>query len=175
MKRLFSILFVAIAATAIVTAQERGPGGPFGPHHGHGPGFMREHLAQFGLFPPDFVLMNQAALNLSDKQILAITKDVGATHEKVTAAQDSLRPLADQLHDLLGKTKVDEAAAVELAAQIHDLEKQIKMTHLGLMIRVKNVLSAEQQQKLRDLRPPRPDQPGGPDPEGGAPGPEDGE
>jgi Spy/CpxP family protein refolding chaperone len=174
-KRLLLILVAFITASVPALAQQPPPGpGDFHPGHGgRGPGAMREHLAEFGLFPPDFVLMNQAALKLTDDQILAITKDVGATHEKVKAAQDSLRPLAEQLHGLLDKPKVDEAAAVALASQIHDQEKQIKMTHLGLMIRVKNVLSPEQQQKLRDLKPARSDRPGGPNPEGGFPAQDD--
>jgi len=34
----------------------------------------------------------------------------------------------------------------------------VKLAHLGLMIRVKNVLTPEQQDKLKTLAPPRPGQ-----------------
>jgi hypothetical protein len=162
MKRALWTMVILLGAITAAGAQHMGPAGP---HHGHGPGGMMEGmLAEFGLFPPDFVLANQTALGLSDEQILGITKDVGATHDKFTTIQQNLRPLAEQLHDMLNKTRIDEPAALALASQVHDLEKQMKLTHLGLMIRVKNSLTAEQQDKLKSLAPPRPERGAGPGP-----------
>jgi Spy/CpxP family protein refolding chaperone len=155
MKRAFLTILVLSAAIGAAAAQHQGPGGPF---QKHGPGGMMEGpMAEFGLFPPDFVLANQTALALSDQQILTITKDIGATHDKFSGIKEKLGPLAEQLHTMLSQTRIDEAAALALASQVHDLEKQIKLTHLGLMIRVKNTLTPEQQDKLKSLAPPRPD------------------
>lgn len=153
MKRALLTILILTGAITAVGAQHSGPMGPF-PKHGHG-GMMEAHMAQFGLFPPDFVLANQTALALSDQQILAITKDIGATHDRFASIKENLRPLAEQLHAMLSQTRVDEAAALALASQVQDLEKQIKLTHLGLMIRVKNTLTPEQQEKLKSLEPPR--------------------
>jgi len=111
-------LLVLVGAIGVVAAQHAGPG----MHHRGGPGEMMGHLMEFGLFPPDFVLKNQTALGLSDKQILAITKDVGATHDKFQSMRDGIQPLAEQLHQMLSQDKVDEAAAVALASQLHDQE-----------------------------------------------------
>ena len=44
---------------------------------------------------------------------------------------------------------------LNLAGQAMDLEKQVKTAHLGLMIRVKNVLTEQQQDKARALKPQR--------------------
>ena len=170
MKRAWLTILVLSGAIAAAGAQHSGPMGPF-PKHGPG-GMMEAHMAQFGLFPPDFVLANQTALALSDQQILTITKDIGATHDKFGGIKENLRPLAEQLHTMLSQTRVDEAAALALASQVQDLEKQIKLTHLGLMIRVKNSLTPEQQEKLKSLAPPRQERsdrhgsrpPQGPDP-----------
>jgi Spy/CpxP family protein refolding chaperone len=154
MKRALWTMLILLGTITLAGAQHSGP---MGPHPGHGPGGMMEGpLAEFGLFPPDFVLSNQTALGLSDKQLLAITKDVGATHDKFSTLQNDLRPLAEQLHTLLNQAKIDESAALTLASQVHDLEKQMKLTHLGLMIRVKNTLTPDQQDKLKALAPPRP-------------------
>ena len=152
MKRTLLMLLVVLGAVGLALAQG-GMGGP----HGHGPrGRMQGFLAEFGLFPPDFVLSNQTQLGLSDKQILAITKDVGATHDKLGPMQDNVRAMAGQLHDMLNQSKIDESAALDLASQLHDAEKQVKLTHMGLMIRVKNQLTPDQQATLKSLAPPPP-------------------
>ena len=155
MRRAFWTILILCGAITAAGAQHQGPPGPF-PKHGPG-GMMEGPMAEFGLFPPDFVLANQTALALSDQQLLAITKDVGATHDRFSSMRDNLHPLAEQLHTMLSQTRIDEAAALALASQVHDLEKQIKLTHLGLMIRVKNILTSEQQDKLKALAPPRPE------------------
>src|SRR5213594_1208889 len=136
MKRLFPILI----AVLIVPLSLAGPGHEFRgfPHgEGHGPGFM-DGLHD-SLFPPDLVLMNQTSLGLTDEQVLAITKAIGSTHDKVAASETALRAAAEQLHGILDKPQVDETAALATASQVMDLEKQIKTAHIGLLIRVKNV------------------------------------
>jgi len=116
-------------------------------------------LGESSLFPPDFVLANQSKISLTDEQILAITKDVGATHDKFGTLHENLKSVSDQLRTLLDAPQVDEKVALALASQLMDLEKQVKTAHIGLMIRVKNQLTPDQQQKLRDLRPPHPPMP----------------
>ena len=60
--------------------------------------------------------------------------------------------MTEQLHGALQAPKVDEAAVCGLSAsQAMDLEKQVKTAHLTLMIRVKNLLTADQQEKARAL------------------------
>jgi Spy/CpxP family protein refolding chaperone len=150
-------LIVSVLVLAANVAFARGPadgGGPMMEGHPHGAwgGPPLEH----NLFPPEFVLQNQDSLALTDEQVAAIKKEVDATHAQVDPAHQSLRALAEQLHALLAKTQVDEAAALALASQTMDLEKTIKTAHMGMMIRVKNLLTAEQQDKLQKMRPQRP-------------------
>src|SRR6266571_7413771 len=125
MKRLFAMALVLVAATAVAAA---GGSGPQGPHHGHGgPGWMwGGPLGESSLFPPDFVLANQSKISLTDEQILAITKDVGATHDKFGTLHENLKSVSDQLRTLLDAPQVDEKAALALASQLMDLEKQVK-------------------------------------------------
>jgi Spy/CpxP family protein refolding chaperone len=105
------------------------------------------------LFPPELVLMNQLALGLSAEQVDAIKKLVGDTHSRVLDAQVDLHRVTEQLHAALEPPKVDEGAVLALASNAMDLEKKIKTAHLTLMIRVKNLLTADQQDKARDLAP----------------------
>ena len=167
MRRIFATALLLFATVTIASAA--GPG-PRGPHHG--PGWMMSGgpLWEASLFPPDFVLENQSQIGLTDDQILAITKDVGATHDKLRAQHDTLKGLVDQLRGLLDAPQVDEKAALALASQLMDAEKQLKTAHMGLMIRVKNRLTPDQQEKLQSLRPAHPQRPTAP-PEGSDPEP----
>jgi Spy/CpxP family protein refolding chaperone len=151
------IVSVLVFAANVAIAGAHGPSGGPDPRmegHPHGPwgGPPLEH----NLFPPEFVLQNQDSLALTDDQVSAIKKEIDATHARVDPAHQSLRALAEQLHALLAKPQVDEAAALALASQTMDLEKAIKTAHMGMMIRVKNLLTAEQQDQLQKMRPQHP-------------------
>ncbi len=161
------VLVLALASgTSLAYLGPDGPDGsrrPGGPHHGPMDGGISPGegmppgpppLERF-LFPPDLVLSNQIALGMTGDQIAAIKKELGQTHDRVLDVQTDLRRVTEQLHGQLDKLKVDEAAALGLAAQAIDLEKQIKTAHLTLMIRIKNLLTPEQQEKLRAMQPPR--------------------
>jgi Spy/CpxP family protein refolding chaperone len=155
MKRLATLACIVFFATAALAGSGGGPGGQagMGGHRMGGAG-MGGSMAR-NLFPPEFVLMNQVALGLSTEQVAAIKKQVGDTQSRLLDAKVDLGRVTEQLRAALEGAKVDEAAALSLAGQAMDLEKQVKTAHLGLMIRVKNVLTQEQQDKARALRPQR--------------------
>ena len=144
MKRLMTVACALLVATATLAA----PG-------------ERTRKSRMGvpmdrnLFPPELVLTNQLALGLSQEQVDAIKKLVGDTQARVLDVQTDLHRATEQLRAALDNTKVDEAAALGLASQSMDLEKRVKTAHLTLMIRVKNLLTEEQQEKARALRPER--------------------
>ena len=58
----------------------------------------------------------------------------------------------EKLVKLLDADKVDEAKATDQAGHVMDYENRIKSAHLAMLIRVKNLLTPDQQKKLRDLR-----------------------
>jgi len=55
-----------------------------------------------------------------------------------------------------GKTRVARrqraAKALAQADKVMSLEREVKRAHLGLLVRIKNVLSESQQSKLAELR-----------------------
>lgn len=145
MKRLVSLVCIVFLATAVVA----GSGGGGGGNAGMGGSMDRN------LFPPEFILKNQVALGLSPDQVAAIKKQVGSTQGDLLDPKVELSRVTEQLRAALEGAKVDESAALALATEAMDLEKKVKTAHLGLMIRVKNVLTEEQQNKARALRPQR--------------------
>lgn len=150
MRRLVTLTFAVLVATAALA--ESG-GGPMGKPRMGGAG-MGGPMDR-NLFPPELVLMNQLALGLSPEQVASIKGSVGVTQTQVLDAQVHLHRVTEQLHAALENTTVELAPAVGLASQAMELEKQIKLAHLTLMIRVKNLLTEEQQDRARALAPQR--------------------
>lgn len=123
-----------------------GPGGPGGPGaHMGGPPF------QEFLFPPQLVLGNQKAIGLTEEQLTQIKALLNETHATMIEAQTQIAGLQEELETVLDNTSVDEAAALALAERVMTIESQVKRSHLGLAIKVKNLLTPEQQQKLAEM------------------------
>ena len=142
-------LVILLASVSLASAQSGTPRA----RSGRGPmgqGMMGGHFER-DLFPPDIVLSNQIALGLSADQVTTIKKQVGDTHTRVLDIQVDLQRITEQLSGALAGPKVDEAPALSLASQAMDLEKQVKSQHLALMIRIKNLLTPEQQDKARAM------------------------
>lgn len=150
MKRLVTLALVLLVATAALAGSG---GGPMGKPRMGGPGM--DGPMDRNLFPPELVLMNQLALGLSLEQVEAIKRLIGDTQGRLLDVKVDLHRATEQLRATLQNTKVDEAAALGVASQAMDLEKRVKTAHLTLMIRVKNVLTEEQQDKARALKPER--------------------
>ncbi len=55
---------------------------------------------------------------------------------------------------------LDEAAVLAQAERVMDMEKRIKLIHMSLVIRIKNLLTAEQRATLRELAGGRHRRPG---------------
>ena len=51
----------------------------------------------------------------------------------------------------MGQPKVDEARAIELTERMLELEAQIERRHMTLLVGVENLLTAEQQRRLRQI------------------------
>ena len=104
------------------------------------------------LFPPELVMENQGALGIDQAQRDALTKEIDKGQSERLRLQWQLDAEKEKLVKLLDADKVDEPKAVEQASHVMDYEDRIKSAHLAMLIRVKNLLTPDQQKKLRDLR-----------------------
>jgi Spy/CpxP family protein refolding chaperone len=141
----------ALLLTTAAPAGAQMPGGPppmMGP-----PAFLRQ------LFVPEQIMRYQDELGLSAAQRDAITKEMAEAQKRVVELQWQFESASKKLTDVLSAPRIDEAAAMAQADQVMNLELQIKRTHLALLVRIKNLLTPEQQTKLTELvakEPPRP-------------------
>ncbi|SRR5713226_1860017 len=104
------------------------------------------------LFPPDLVMQHQQALGLSEEQRTFIKGEIQAAQVRFTELQWQLQSEMETIVALVKQERVDEQRTLAQLDKVVALEREIKRTHLALLIRVKNSLTADQQAKLQATR-----------------------
>jgi len=104
------------------------------------------------LFSPELVMEHQGEIGLDDRQREAILKDLERTQSQFPRLQWQLQAASQQLSRLLDAPQVDEVKALAQAGEVMKLETEIKRTHLGLLIRIRNVLTDAQRARLQAIR-----------------------
>lgn len=121
------------------------------PIHAQGRGDGIDPLKRH-LFPPELVMSHQAEIGLDSEQRASLIAEIQSLQADVVPLQFEMREAVEELTRLLGKPHVDEAAALALAERITGFEARVKQRHLTMLLRVKNLLSGDQQNQLRALR-----------------------
>lgn len=135
-------------------AQALPPGAPPRPPH---PDLIGENL-----FPPDLVMSHQQAIGLDENQKTSIRSEILKTQTRFTELQWQLQDAMESLGSLLKSNTVDEQQVLAQLDKVLNSEREIKRAQVGLMVRIKNKLTPEQQARLRQFReggPPRPEAP----------------
>jgi Spy/CpxP family protein refolding chaperone len=148
--------------TIVVLLGVAGAAAGQGPRAGHRFGGPPAFLEQ--LFVPELIMRYQADIGLTDEQRAAITKAMTDAQAQLVELQWQFEKESKQLTDMLASAQIDESAALAQADRVMNLELQMKRTHLALLIRVKQVLTPDQQSKLRALRLKEPPRGGPPSP-----------
>jgi Spy/CpxP family protein refolding chaperone len=104
------------------------------------------------LFPPELIMSRQAELGIDEHQRDAILKEIERAQAQFPRLQWQLQAATEQLSSLLDAAKIDEAKALAQAGEVMKLETEIKKTHLGLLIRIRNILTDAQRTKLFEFR-----------------------
>jgi len=104
------------------------------------------------LFPPELVLRHAQELGLQPAQRTAIVNAIKEAQGDLLDLQLEMAERAQALVKLLDVPRVEEASALAQADKVMGLERDMKRKQLQLLVRIKNALTREQQDRLRDLR-----------------------
>ena len=104
------------------------------------------------LFDPQLVLRHAQAIGITPAQRRTILDELKATQTALGPLQANMTEPALDLIELLGQAHVDEARVVAKMDQVLKIENEVKKQQAILLVRIKNVLTAEQQTRLRELR-----------------------
>jgi Spy/CpxP family protein refolding chaperone len=104
------------------------------------------------LFPPELVMKYHQEINLDDSQSKAIKDAIQKAQAKFVDMQWDMQAETGKLVGLLKARPVDENAVLAQVDKVLDREREIKRAQISLLVRIKNVLTEAQQNKLMELR-----------------------
>ncbi len=104
------------------------------------------------LFPPERVMSHGLEIGLDDAQKTAIRNEVQKVQHKFLDVQFELQGESEKMVKLLQEKPVDETRVLAQVDRILALEKDIKKMQVGLLVRIKNLLTPAQQAKLTEIQ-----------------------
>jgi len=120
-----------------------------------GPAAAQRGNADFAkgrLFPAQLIQQHRAELALTREQNVRIRDVISELQGTVSALQWDMAGLVTDLQALLDGDTVDEEAVTVTAQELMALENTVKVEQLRMLVRVRNVLTAEQIEYLRALQ-----------------------
>ena len=97
-------------------------------------------------------MQNRRAIGLTDEQRDAISRLISELQGEVLGLQWELLDEVEQLGAVTGRPRVELDRALDEMGDVLDKEKEIKLAHLEMLVRIKNVLTPQQQAQLDELR-----------------------
>ena len=108
------------------------------------------------VLPPELIIRHQKAIQLTEAQKGALIGEVKRTQVRMVDVQWDVQRALEPLVELLGKDKVDEQQVLAQLDKVLAAEREFKRANLTLAVRLKNLLTPEQQRMLRELRASKP-------------------
>lgn len=106
------------------------------------------------LFPPNVILEHQAELKLSKAQFTGIRAAVVEVQAGVAEHEWDMREAYQALMQEFDKAPIDEDRVLEYANAALLAENQVKKKQMAMLVRLKNLLTAEQVSYLESLYQP---------------------
>jgi Spy/CpxP family protein refolding chaperone len=103
-------------------------------------------------FPPELVMQNQDAINLTEIQRNNIAKEMQNAQSEFMTLQWDLSKETEKLKSLIEIERPSEKDVLEQLEKILAVENKIKKRQIILLIRIKNLMTHEQQEKLQQLK-----------------------
>lgn len=100
------------------------------------------------LFPPELVFSRLSELGLDAAQVTAIKEEVREAQSYFLDRQLDLQAEMGKLRKSVEPATIDESVALAQLDRVLSLEREIKRAQVGLLVRIKNILRPEQQQRL---------------------------
>ncbi len=104
------------------------------------------------LFPPELIMQHRRDIALTDRQRDEISGLIRDLQGHVVQMQWDLLDQMQELTQTMSATRVDLDRALDQLDGVLDTEKNIKQAHLEMLVRIKNLLTPEQQATLTRLR-----------------------
>lgn len=132
----FYAVFIGIISFTAIAAQQNQP--PPDPLAG-------------SLFPPELIMQNQQALEMTEDQKEYIKAELRKIQTVLTDLQWNLQGEVEKLTAFVSQDQVDETQTLNQLDKVLAQEREIKRVHIGLLVRIKNILTPVQLTRLRRI------------------------
>jgi len=102
-------------------------------------------------FPPELVLLAQDRIALTPEQLEAVCARLEKTQQRSDELRVKLERETATLAALAKQERVDEAPLLAQLDKVLDVEREVKHLNVGAGVAIKNLLTPEQQARLREL------------------------
>lgn len=102
-------------------------------------------------FPPELILQTRDQIGFSQDQLMAFQALVEKTQPRSNELQQRLERETAALAALAKPERVTEAPLLAQLDKVLDAERDLKHLHIGLLVAIKNLLTPDQQEKLRAI------------------------
>lgn len=103
-------------------------------------------------FPPELVMQHQRAIGLTEEQKGFVVAEIQRAQARFTDLQWRLHGEMETMATLAHQDRADEAKILTQLDGVLNIEREIKRTHLTLIIRIRNRLTPEQRARLQEIR-----------------------
>jgi len=112
----------------------------------------KEDVFKGKLFAPNIILENQAELELSKDQFTAIKKAVVEVQSNVAEHEWDVREAYLSMMQALDEVPINEERVLELVGVALLAENEVKKEQMTMLVRLKNLLTAEQVAYLESIQ-----------------------
>jgi len=114
--------------------------------------FAQEDPFADAFFPPELIMQNQQVLGLTAEQKSLLRSEVQKAQSRFTDLQWQMQDEMQRLTAAAREVSPSEEKILTQLDKVLNLEREIKRTHIGLVVRMKRALTPEQQRKLQELK-----------------------
>jgi Spy/CpxP family protein refolding chaperone len=117
-----------------------------------GPDAGQSALLERNFFAPELIMQNQNAIGLSTDQQAAIRAEMKKMMAQFTDLQWQQSAETEALATLVKQDRPDEKQVIAQLDKLLSIENEIKRLNTGVLVRIKNTLTPEQQAQLRSTK-----------------------
>lgn len=103
-------------------------------------------------FSPELVMQNQQTIGLTEVQRANIQKEIQSAQSEFMTWQWDLQKEMERFKSMIAKENSSEAEVAAQLEKVLAIENRIKKRQILLMIRIKNTLTHDQQEELKQIR-----------------------
>jgi Spy/CpxP family protein refolding chaperone len=154
--RLCAVIAAFVVAAAAWSQPQPPPGGGNAPASGFGmqsqAGPPHGDAMMENFFPPELVMRHQKDIALTADQQTAIRAELQKTVAKFTDLQWQQSAEEETMQALVKQDHPDEKEVLAQLDKLLAIENDLKRIQLGTLVRIKNILTPEQQTQLTELK-----------------------